>query len=167
MRQHLLQVFFILSAFILTPANAALINNQDVPENIVNYLHKKHPDAKDITVEERTHFGQPFFEVRFEENKTDGNNKTYTQKLVKLFHKNGHFFTNAYSVDHHAFNVMSVEAEQSLKSHYPAYKILDMRMISNPNGIGDEYEIDLLVSGNILNVTVNNLGDIISEIREQ
>ncbi len=162
MRQYLFQIFFIFLAFVLTSANAAVIRNQDAPENIFTYLHKKYPGAEDITIEQKIHFGQTLYEVKFKENKADGN-EIHKQELVKLFRANGRFYTNAYQVERHAFNVIPAEAEQTLKTQYPDYKILSMRMISNPNGVGDEYEIELLVSGNILNITINNSGAIVSE----
>jgi frataxin-like iron-binding protein CyaY len=38
-----------------------------------------------------------------------------------------------------------------------------MKTVANPNGVGEEYEIDLLVSGKILNITIDDQGKIISE----
>ncbi len=47
--------------------------------------------------------------------------------------------------------------------NYPKYEILAMKTVANPNGVGEEYEIDLLVSGKILNITIDDQGKIISE----
>jgi len=166
MRHIFLPFFYLSLASISVAVNAEIIDHQNVPEGISTYLHDKHPSAEEITIKDKNHFGRQLYEVRFKETKTE-NDKTYKQDMDELFRTNGDYFTNVYQVEHHGYNVMSDKAKKSLQSHYPDYKILSMRMISNPNGNGEEYEINLMVSGKNLNVTFNNFGDLISESEKQ
>jgi hypothetical protein len=167
MRKYLLQALLMTMVFVSASTNAGTISMQDLPEKIVNYMHKKHPEAMDVTVVEKTHFGQSLYEVNFKESKVDLNNTPYVEEMGELFRKDGHLFTNVISMEKHAFNIIPAEAEQSLQAHYPDYEILAMRQIGNPNGVGDEFEITLLVSGEILHVSINDNGKLISEVRQE
>ncbi len=157
--------FLILSIFSVT-VNAGAINRQDVPKKVFDYIYKKHPNAKDITIAERTHFGQALYEVKFTEKKQDLNGKEYQENFVDLFKMNGRFYTNEFVIEHQAFNIMPTETVKSLQLNYPNYEILAMKTVANPNSVGEEYDVDLLVSGQILNVSIDDQGKIISETKQ-
>ncbi len=168
MQKKFIKIFWLLLSLTSTSftVNAKNISMQDLPQKALDYMHKNHPKAKAISVQEKNHFGQSFYQVTFEENKTDQNNMPYEDEMGELFRPNGQLFTNIIIVEKHSFNVISDQAVKSLQSNYPDYKILAVKMINNPNRYGEEYDIDLMVSGNILEITLDNNGEILSEMRK-
>ncbi len=166
MNHLFLKFSFLLLITVSLTGNAQTLNKQDVPEKIFDYIYKKHPEAKDISITEKKHFNQPLYEANFTAKNIDKNGQSYEEKITDLFRINGHFYTNELVVDHNAFNIMSPAALKSLKSHYPKYEILVMKIVTNPNTVGEEYEIDMLVSGKIRNISMNSQGEIISETRK-
>ncbi len=79
---------------------------------------------------------------------------------------NGHFYTNAMVVQQEAFNILPSATVKSLQLKYPEYKILAMKTVANPNGVGEEYEVDLLVSGKKWNISIDGQGTLISETEQ-
>ncbi|MFK5949042.1 MAG: hypothetical protein QM500_09790 [Methylococcales bacterium] len=165
MYHHFLKFSFLLLITVSLTGNAQTLSKQDVPEKIFDYIYKKHPEAKDISITEKKHFNQPLYEANFTAKNIDKNGQSYEEKITDLFRINGHFYTNALVVDHNAFNIMSSAAVNSLKSHYPKYEILAMKTVINPNTVGEEYEINMLLSGKIWNISINDQGEIITETR--
>ncbi len=166
MQKKMIEIFLLMLTLTSLTVSAEVINMQDLPQGAIDYMHKYHPKAKGISVQQKTHFGQPFYQVTFKESKTDQNNTPYEDEMGELFRPNGQLFTNIIVVEKHSFNVISDQAVKSLQSTYPNYKILAVKMINNPNRYGEEYDIDLMVSGNILEVTVDNNGTILNENRK-
>jgi hypothetical protein len=167
MYHYFFKVLFLMLAVFSMTVNAGTIDKQDVPEKVFSYIYKKHPKAQDITVEKTTHFGLPLFKVCFKANQYNLNNRIYQAEFVRLFRFNGHFYTNEIAVERHAFNVISDAAKKGLQLNYPDYEILAMKAVSNPNGVGEEYEIDLLVSEKILNISIDDKGKVISETKQE
>jgi len=165
MHSHFFKISFLLMSIFSITVNADLINKQDVPEKVFNYIYDKYPQAKDVTVEEKTHFGQPLYEVKLTSTQYDQNNQAYQAKKSELFKLDGHFFTNAFEVAHNSYTIITGVAEKKLQVQYPDYKILAMKIVSNPNGVGDEYEIYLKALGKTLDVSITDQGEIISENR--
>ena len=166
MQKKIIEIFMLLLTLTSLTVSAEVINMQDLPQGALEYMHKYHPKAKGIHVQEKTHFGQPFYQVTFKESKTDQNNTPYEDEMGELFRPNGQLFTNIIVVEKHSFNVISDQAVKTLQSTYPNHKILAVKMINNPNRYCEEYDIDLMVSGNILEVTVDNNGTILNENRK-
>ncbi len=79
---------------------------------------------------------------------------------------NGHFYTNEIVVEKHSYNIVSDEVTKKLKLRYPDYEIMAMKAVSNPNNVGEEYEIDLLTSGKLWNIGIDNQGNLISETQQ-
>ncbi len=166
MQKNMIGIMWLILTSTSLSVNAEVISMQDLPQKALVYMHKTHPKAKAVSVQQKTHFGQPFYQVTFKESKVDQNNTPYEEEMGELFKPNGQLFTNIIIVEKHSFNIISDQAVKSLQSTYPNYKLLAVKMINNPNRYGEEYDIDLMVSGNILAVTVNNNGEILSEIRK-
>jgi hypothetical protein len=163
MNHYVLKFSFILLTIFSITVNARTLTKQDVPEKVFDYIYHKHPKAQDISIEEKTHFGQALYEVTFTAEHKDLNGQVYQEKTVDLFRVNGHFYVNAMVVQHEAFNIIPTATVKSLQLNYPKYEILAMKTVANPNGVGEEYEIDLLVSGKIWNISIDDQGKIISE----
>lgn len=166
MHPHFFKISFLLLAVFSLSVNANIINKQEVPKKVFDYIYKKHPKAQDISIQEKTHFGQALYEVTFTAEQKDLNDRVYQEKLVDLFRVNGHFYVNAMVIQHEAFNIISSAAVKRLQLNYPKYEILELKTVVNPNGVGEEYEIDLLVSGNIWNISIDDQGKLISETRQ-
>jgi|GEM_PF-6435740 len=161
-----LKMCFFSLIFVSISANARMVSDINLPEQIFSYLNEKYPKAEDFTAVEKTHFGRSFYEVNFKLMTVDKNNKSYLDDRGELFHKsNGHIFTNVITVQPNNFNVISAAAKKTLNLSYPGYKMLGMKMVVNPDGVGEEYEIDLMVSGKLLNISMNNKGKVFSETR--
>lgn len=167
MRHYLLQFIFITLAIVSISVHAKVISKQDVPEKVFSFIHKKHPKAQDITIEEKTHFGRSLYAVKFNVSQTDKNNKIYKEKYIDLFKTDGHFYTNVMAVDRSSFSMISTKIKKSLQLLYPDYQILEMNLVSNPYGAGEEYELVLLVSGQIWNISMDEKGNLISEASQE
>lgn len=163
MRKYLISFIILTLSVIPLATHGKELSLQDLPEAVHVYMQKKHPGAEDITIEQRTYFNIPLYEVNFTEDAHDQDNKKYQAKFTKLFRLNGHFYTNAIKVQPDSFNIISDVAEKSLQSHYPDYQIEEMKIISNPNGVGAEYEIDIQDSGKSIIVNITDKGEITSE----
>lgn len=166
MRHRLYQVLFLSIAVFFTAdfALAAPPGDQTYPASISSYLQNKYPAAENITVQKQNHFGREVYEVRFGEKIPDENGQNVNQQFVLLFRLDGDFYTSAYVVEPNAYNVVSDAVNDQLKSRYPGYKIKAMRMIDNPNGVGNEYEVSIQVSGKALQTTLNDKGEVINEV---
>jgi len=167
MYHYFFKILFLMLAVFSMTVNAGTISKQNVPEKVYSYVYKKYPKAQDIIVEETTHFGLPLYKVSFKANQYDLNNQVHQAEFVKLFKFNGHFYTNEISVERHAFNVISDATKKGLQLNYPDYEMLAMKAVSNPNGVGEEYEINLLVSEKIWNISIDDKGKVISETKQE
>ncbi len=163
MHQHFMKITFFLLAFFSSIVNAGTIEKQNVPDKVFNYIYKKHPEAKVLTVVEKTHFGRSLFEVAYTVKDVDQTGQASEEKYFDLFRSDGHFFVNAISMQKDAFNIINSEIENSLQLQYPKFEILEMKSVENPNGVGEEYELDLLFSGKKWNISVDNQGKISTE----
>jgi hypothetical protein len=167
MRNYLLQFSFITLAIFSISINAKVISKQDVPEKVFSFIYKKYPKAEAITIEEKTHFGRSLYEVKFKVSQTDNNNKIYNEEFIELFKTNGHFYINVIAVERPSFSMITSDIKKNLQLYYPDYKILAMNLVINPYGVGEEYEMNLLVSGEIWNISIDDKGKLISETRQE
>lgn len=163
MYHYFLKISFLLLAIVSISVNAKPLSKQDIPVKVFDYIAKKHPQARDFKIQEKTHFGQPLYEVSFIVDQTDKNGQAYQETVVNLFRVNGRFYSNALVVEHNAFNIIPSDTEKNLQSNYPNYEILAMKTVVNPNGVGEEYDVQLLVSGKIMDVSINSQGKLIGE----
>ncbi len=166
MLHSFLKSFFLFLAVFSGAAYAATLNKQDVPGNVFDYVYKKHPEAKDFNIEEKIHFGLSLYKVSFTANQKNKNGQDFQAKFVDLFKMDGHFYTNEIVVEKHSYNVVSDEVTKKLKLRYPDYEIMAMKAVSNPNNVGEEYEIDLLTSGKLWDIAIDNQGNLISETQQ-
>ncbi len=126
----------------------------DIPDNVKTEVLRRHPKAQNLEAINVFHFGQDLLEVTFKE---EGS----TEMLVELFKTNGKFFTNELLIDD--LNAISSTAKESLAKNFAGYKLIKAELITNPNGVGEEYEIDLVVGGENWKVSINEKGDILEK----
>jgi hypothetical protein len=167
-RQYLLQIFFIFLAVVSSSVYARIIDRQDLPEKIFTVINKKHPKAEIMTIEDKTHFGQPLYAIKIRETQYDMNNQIYFEETVELFRPNGHFYTNEINIKRESFDlILPSEIKESLHQQYPDYKIQEIQIVTNPNSIGEEYDIALLASGRVWNISIDSKGKLISTARQE
>jgi len=164
MRPNLLSIVFIVLSFFSLSIHAKTITKENLPEKVFSYISKNHPKAQDMNIREVEHFGQPLYELKLTATKYDTNNKIYKEPLILFFRLNGDFYTNGIIVEHNSFKMISDAATKSLQQHYPNYEILAINTIVNPNGVGEEYDINLLASGKTWHLLINDHGKIMSEM---
>ncbi len=154
-------IYFIALAIASFSVTAAPLNLQDLPAKVMDYIHKKHPKAKEISAKTTTHFGISLYELSFKEEKLDRNSQSYIDNITELFKENGHFFVNVPQITN-AVNLLPPPVVKTLQKNYPGYQILTVNLIANPNGRGEEYEIYLQVAKKISLVSLTDQGNIIS-----
>jgi hypothetical protein len=138
-------------------ANAEILGKEAIPPQVLEQLYKKHPNAIDISAEKKTHFKQALFEITFKEEKDK-------EAQIELYRGNGHFFVNADNVT--TSNMMPPVAYDNLKAAFGAYTIKQAILVVNPNGVGEEYDLTVTVSGNDWSVIVDHTGNITQKERD-
>lgn len=155
MRNYFLNLGFIVLALFSVSADAEIVDKDTIPPQIMDQFYKKHPDALDITAEQKKHFGQDLYEINFKEGE---------EKLIELYRPNGHFYVSAVYVE--ADGLMPAAGNDNLKAAFTSYEIKDAILIANPNGTGEEYDLTVNASGNDWSVLIDGKGNIINKERD-
>lgn len=139
----------LLSAIALT-VNAQQSINISIPEKVEADILKRHPTAQDLEASHEVHFGYDLLEVTFkEEGKTP---------ILELFNADDTLFTDELLLDN--LQEAPPEVKETLDKNFPGYKLKKAEVIANPYGVGEEYEIYLIVGDVNWKVSVNEKGNI-------
>jgi hypothetical protein len=157
MRNHFLNLGFLVLALSSVCADAEVLNKDAIPPQILDNLYKRHPNAIDISAEKKTHFKQALYEITFKEEKDK-------EKFVELYRENGRFFVNADYVT--GSNMMPPVAYDNLKAAFDTYTVKNAILVVNPNGVGEEYDLTVNASGSDWSVVVDYKGNIIQKERD-
>lgn len=157
MRNYFVNMTLVALAMISFLAQAEPLGKEAIPEKIMDQLYKTHPNAVDISAEEKKHFNQDLYEIRF----TDGE-----EKLVKFYRVNGQFFVDGVKIDtSENTNILPPAGNDNLKSTFTKYDIVDATMVVNPNGAGEEYELEVESEGVNWHVSMDRNGQIVTKER--
>ncbi|MGZ4970035.1 MAG: hypothetical protein ACXV8O_04580 [Methylobacter sp.] len=137
----------LLSAIALT-VNAQQSTNADIPEKVKADILQRHPTARDFQAGHEVHFGQDLLEVAFKE---EGK-----EPKLELFKSNGNLFTDELPLED--LNEAPAAVKEALEKSFPGYKLKKAELIANPNGVGEEYEMYLIVGDVNWKVSVNEKG---------
>jgi hypothetical protein len=168
MKNYLLP--FLILATSTFSAQAVQISKEQLPAKVLPHFMKKHPVTSNLVIEEKMHFGQKLYELSFTEEKTskvlDDDEEKYKNITTKeetsvFYRKNGSFFVSAEKI--YAFSVIPSIATNGLKAAFPDYKITAAKVIINPNGSGEEYEVDITSLNIPWSVSLDGKGNIISK----
>lgn len=155
MRNYFLTLGCVVSALSSMPVYAEIVGKEGIPPAIMDKMYKKHPSALDISAEQKNHFGQDLYEVFFKEGET---------KQVELYKPDGHFYVNgALTETSKTSNVMPSTAYDSLQAAFTTYEIKEVVLVPNPNGLGEEYDLTVNVSGADWSVSIDKTGNIYSK----
>jgi len=157
MRNKFLNLGFLVLALSSVSANAEILGKDAIPPQILDQFYKRHPNAIDISAEKKTHFKQALYEVTFKEEKDK-------EAIIELYRGNGRFFINGDNVT--TSNMMPPVAYDNLKAAFGTYTIKEAILVVNPNGVGEEYDLTVDVSGNDWSVIVDHAGNIIQKERD-
>jgi hypothetical protein len=157
MRNKFLNLGFLVLALSSVSANAEILGKDAIPPQIIDQFYKRHPNAIDISAEKKTHFKQALYEITFKEEKDK-------PTLIELYRGNGRFFINGDNVT--TSNMMPPVAYDNLKAAFGTYTIKNAILVVNPNGVGEEYDLTVNVSGNDWSVIVDHTGNIIQKERD-
>ena len=138
-------------------ANAEILAKDAIPSQILEQFYKRHPNAIDVSAEKKTHFKQALYEITFKEDKDK-------EVMIELYRSNGRFFINGDNVT--TSNMMPAIAYDNLKAALGTYTIKDAILVVNPNGVGEEYDLTVNVSGNDWSVIVDHTGNITQKERD-
>lgn len=142
-------VLVITGVLTVFPVQAEMLSKQALPEKVVSQLMQRHPNAIDISAEQKTHFKQELYEITFKENDVE---------IVELFRTDGHFFTNAEKMA--SVGEMTATVGENLKAEFGQYFIDQSYLVVNPNGAGEEYDLVVNAGGIIWHVTIDRKGNI-------
>lgn len=133
---------------------SALAVNADtaIPDKVRQHLLKRHPQAIDLQATEESHFGNQLLKVSFKENE---------QLDMELYKSNGYLFSNVMPVEDPT--PLSSELLKTLKQEFPEYQFKKAEMVANPNGVGEEYSIQLVANGVTWLVKINEKGQLLGK----
>jgi hypothetical protein len=157
MRNNFLNLGFLVLALSSVSANAEVLSKDAIPAPILDQFYKRHPNAIDVSAEKKIHFKQDLYEITFKDEKDK-------EKIIELYRANGRFFVNGDDVT--TSNMMPPIAYDKLKAAFDTYTIKEATLVVNPNGIGEEYDLTVNVSGNNWSVIVDHNGNITQKERD-
>ena len=134
-------------AFTVNAEQAAGIN---IPEKVKADILKRHPKAHDLQASHEQHFGHELLEVTFTEDDKD--------PKLELFKADGKLFTDELPLDD--LTEAPPAVKEALDKNFPGYELKKAELIVNPNGVGEEYEIYLVVGGVNWKFSINEKGNI-------
>jgi hypothetical protein len=157
MRNKFLNLGFLVLVLSSVSATAEILGKDAIPSQILDKFYKRHPNAIDITAEQKTHFKQSLYEITFKEEKDK-------ETMIELYRANGNFFVNGDNVT--TSNMMPPVASDNLKAAFGVYTIKKAILVVNPNGVGEEYDLTVNVAGNDWSVIVDHKGNITKKERD-
>lgn len=157
MRNKFLNLGFLVLALSSVSASAEVLGKDAIPPPILDQFYKKHPNAINISAEKKTHFKQALYEITFKEEKDK-------EAKIELYRDNGRFFVNGDNVT--TANMMPPVAYDNLKAAFGTYAIKEAILVVNPNGVGEDYDLTVNVSGNEWSVVVDHTGKITQQERD-
>lgn len=123
-----------------------------IPDKVREHLLKRHPQAIDLQATEESHFGSQLLKVSYKEN---------DELNMELYKTNGHLFSNVMPIEDPT--PLSSELLKTLKAEFPDYQFKKAEMVANPNGVGEEYSIQLVANGVAWLVRVNEKGQLLGK----
>ncbi|QWF72346.1 hypothetical protein KEF85_07840 [Methylomonas paludis] len=135
-------------------AGLAQADAVSIPDKVKANILKRHPKAQDFQASHENHFNQRLLEVTYKEEGSE-------EPILELFRADGHLFTN--EVPLVGIGEAPPEVKQALETNFPGYVLKKVEMAGNPNGIGEEYEINLQVGGSNWKVSINDKGEILGK----
>jgi len=157
MRKNFLNLGLLVLALSSVSANAETLGKDAIPAPILDEFYKRHPNAVDISAEQKVHFKQDLYEIFFK----DGKDKPLD---IELYRNNGRFFVNADDVT--TSNMMPSLGYDNLKATFDVYTVKEALLVVNPNGVGEEYDLTVNASGNDWSVIVDYKGNITQKERD-
>ena len=147
-------IIIMLGSFIFSGSSLAEPAQVVIPEKVKADILKRHPKAQDFEASHEIHFKRKLLEVTYKEEGADA-------PIMELFREDGNLFTNELHLDN--IGEAAPEVKQALAANFPGYELKSTEMISNPNGIGEEYEVHLLVGGVHWKVSVTQKGEVLGK----
>jgi len=152
MYKNFLNLTFILLAVFSLSAYAEIVEKANIPEKILDQLYKRHPDALDITAEQKKHFKQDLYGVYFKEGDS---------RKVEFYRANGNFFVSGTIAElSKNSDLLPLNTNANLTAEFTSYDIKKSVIIINPNGSGEEYDFVINSSGRDYDVSVDTKGKI-------
>jgi hypothetical protein len=75
---------------------------------------------------------------------------------IEFYRADGHFYVSGEKID--ALNVIPPAVNDNLKAAFNNYEIKRAILVVNPNGVGEEYDLAVSVSGKNWSVSVDGKG---------
>ena len=138
-------------SLILT-ANAWADAESAIPGKIKDHILKRHPQATDLQAREVTHFGNKLLNVSY---------KDQAELNMELFRANGTLYSNVLLVEDPT--PLPPAIFKALKSEFADYQFKKAEMVINPNGVGEEYAMFVVVDGANWVVSINDKGQILAK----
>ena len=157
MRNKFLSLGLIVLSISSVSAYAEVITKETIPAPVLDQFYKKHPNALDVIAEKKTHFKQGLIQISYKEEKDK-------EVFIELYRTNGKIFVSADDVT--ASNVMPAVALENLKAVFNTYSIKKTILVSNPNGVGEDYDLIVNVDGVDWSVVIDYKGNIIQKSHE-
>lgn len=152
MVRYFLKLSFVILTIVSMSVSAAVLNKEAIPEKIVAHLYKRHPNAVEITAEQKVHFAQELYEISFK----DGE-----EKLIELYRPDGHFYTKGERVE--SIFLMVPGSEQNIKAAFNDFEVKESVLVVNPNSAGEEYDLTITSAGKNWGVIIDGKGNIVKK----
>lgn len=123
-----------------------------IPAKITEHVLKRHPQATELQAVEESHFGQKLLKVSYKEN---------DELNMELFKSSGSLFSNVLPVEDPT--PLPSPLLNTLKSQFTGYQFKKAELVVNPNGVGEEYAVYLVVNGVNWLVSINDKGQLLGK----
>ncbi|MGZ8136846.1 MAG: hypothetical protein ACXW1W_07725 [Methylococcaceae bacterium] len=152
MRKYFLNLTLILLTAFSLSAYAETSDKAGIPKSIMDQLLKRHPDALDITAEQKNHFKQDLYAVAFKEKDA---------LHIEFYRPNGGFFVSG-EITATAKNsdLLPLNSHANLTTEFSNYEIKKVIRVINPNGAGEEYDFIIASGGRDFDVSMDRKGNI-------
>jgi hypothetical protein len=128
---------------------AEILEQNAIPQSIMDEIYKKHSGALSFTAEKTAHFGQELYKVHYK----DGE-----EKFVDYYRPDGRLFVSGHIIA--ADDMMFTDSKEKLKAEFNDYDITNAILVVNPNGTGEEFDIILESGGKNWNVLIDKKGNL-------
>lgn len=138
-----------------TTLHAAEKAAPSIPAKVQADILKRHPEAQELQASSETHFGVKLLEVGFK--------LASGEPMLELFTAQGHLFTNELRIED--LKEIPDVVMDSIKKAFEKFQFKHAELVSNPNGVGEEYEIYLNADGADWKVSINEKGAVAEKQR--
>jgi len=152
MKRAVLHLLLTSTFSLFLTVNAWADSSPAIPNKVKEHILKRHPQATDLQAREETHFGNKLLNVSYKDNE---------ELNMELFRANGTLYSNVLLVEDPT--PLPPAVFKALKTEFADYQFKKAEMVVNPNGVGEEYAMFVVVNGVNWVISINDKGQVLGK----